>query len=92
MSQYVDPYETSKPSVPPPAYPGSNQGFQTGPSGPNVVLLNETNVNVNVVGAKQEQNVQVTQVTQMNQVNHADDCGCGFCLGCCWAVLCCTVM
>jgi hypothetical protein len=102
MSQYVDPYDTPKPMAPPPAYPGSssssNNGYsQPGPV-PNVVVMQETNIDVTVVHhAHQQTKPQPTMhVTQVNQNNYnragGDDCGLGFCCGCCTALLLCSVM
>lgn len=93
MSQYVDPYDTPKPTMPPPAYPGSNTGGYpvAGHPGQNFVVMQETNIDVMVVRPQQaQQPIYVTQVNQQN-TQHSDDC-LGFCCGCCAALVFCTVM
>jgi single-stranded DNA-specific DHH superfamily exonuclease len=98
MSQYVDPYDTPKPMPPPPAYPGSSNNNNGYSQPPNVVVMQETNIDVTVVHHAQQQTKPqpTTHVTQVNQNNYnragGDDCGLGFCCGCCTALLLCSVM
>ncbi|OCT46897.1 hypothetical protein CLCR_02691 [Cladophialophora carrionii] len=95
MSQYVDPYDTTPKSMaPPPAYPGGGSGNTQ--TGPNVVVMQETNIDVTVLHAETKPQA-TTHITQVNQNNsnggaNGDDCGLGFCCGCCTAMLFCSVM